>query len=68
MSATGAAALPAALAVAGVAPALVLVLAGLYQLSPLKSTCLSHCVSPLGFFATHSLRGLQSVTPCPAPR
>jgi predicted metal-binding membrane protein len=53
-----AAALPAVLAVAAVAPALVLVLAGLYQLSPLKSTCLSHCVSPLGFFAAHSQRGL----------
>jgi predicted metal-binding membrane protein len=58
LAVTYAAALPAALAVAGVAPALVLVLAGLYQLSPLKSTCLSHCVSPLGFFAAHSRRGL----------
>ncbi len=50
--------IPALSPVAAVAPALVLVAAGLYQLSPLKSTCLSHCVSPLGFFAAHSHRGL----------
>ena len=27
-----------------------LLLAGLYQLTPLKNTCLAHCRSPLGFF------------------
>jgi predicted metal-binding membrane protein len=30
--------------------ALLLTLAGLYQLTPLKNACLSHCRSPLGFF------------------
>jgi predicted metal-binding membrane protein len=32
--------------------ALLLVVAGIYQLTPLKSTCLAHCRSPLGFFMT----------------
>jgi predicted metal-binding membrane protein len=27
--------------------------AGFYQLTPLKSTCLSHCQSPLGFLMSH---------------
>lgn len=31
----------------------VLVAAGLYQLSPLKSVCLRHCRSPLSFFMQH---------------
>jgi predicted metal-binding membrane protein len=31
----------------------VLVLAGLFQLSPLKQVCLRHCRSPLGFFLGH---------------
>lgn len=30
----------------------VLIVAGLYQWIPLKSACLSHCRSPLGFFST----------------
>jgi len=29
-----------------------LALAGLYQLTPLKNSCLAHCRSPLGFFMT----------------
>jgi predicted metal-binding membrane protein len=32
--------------------AVVLVLAGLYQLTPIKNVCLAHCRSPLGFFMT----------------
>jgi len=43
---------------ATVVPGSLLILAGAYQFSPLKSTCLSHCVSPVGFFAVHSRRGL----------
>lgn len=30
-----------------------LVAAGIYQLTPLKNACLSHCRSPLGFFMQH---------------
>jgi len=32
--------------------AALLVLAGVYQLTPLKNACLAHCRSPLGFFMT----------------
>jgi len=42
-----------------IAPSAVLVLAGIYQLTPLKDRCLSNCVSPVGFFATHSREGLM---------
>ncbi len=45
-------------ALALVGPSLVLILAGVYQLTPLKSACLSHCVSPLSFFLLHSRKGL----------
>jgi predicted metal-binding membrane protein len=41
-----------------IAPSAILITAGIYQFSSLKSRCLSQCVSPLGFFATHSRRGL----------
>jgi len=41
-----------------VAPGFVLILAGVYQLSPLKLKALSHCVSSFGFFALHSRTGL----------
>jgi predicted metal-binding membrane protein len=37
----------------GTATAVVLALAGLYQLSPLKGACLRACRSPLGFLMTH---------------
>jgi predicted metal-binding membrane protein len=37
----------------GIAPAVVLILAGLYQLSPLKSACLSQCRSPAQFISRH---------------
>ena len=40
------------------APGIVLIFTGIYQLSPLKSRCLSHCISPMGFFAVHSQKGL----------
>jgi predicted metal-binding membrane protein len=32
---------------------LILLAAGIYQLTPLKRACLSHCRSPLGFLVTH---------------
>jgi predicted metal-binding membrane protein len=41
-----------------VAPSAVLALAGAYQLTSLKTKCVSGCVSPMGFFALHSHRGL----------
>jgi predicted metal-binding membrane protein len=41
-----------------VAPAAVLVAAGVYQFSSLKTRCLSQCVSPFGFFATHTAKGI----------
>jgi predicted metal-binding membrane protein len=31
----------------------VLLVAGLYQLTPLKRVCLDHCRTPLGFVASH---------------
>ncbi len=40
---------PATLSAAPVVGGLLLLLAGLYQFTPLKETCLSRCVSPLGF-------------------
>jgi predicted metal-binding membrane protein len=39
--------------------AFLLILAGLYQLSPLKNSCLTHCRSPLGFFMTEWRNGLS---------
>jgi predicted metal-binding membrane protein len=41
-----------------VAPGVILVATGLYQFSSIKSRCLSQCISPFGFFATHSRKGL----------
>jgi predicted metal-binding membrane protein len=41
------------------AGAAVLALAGLYQLTPLKSACLAHCQSPLGFLLGHWRDGLR---------
>ena len=37
----------------------ILMLAGLYQWSPLKGACLSHCRSPLGFFSTEWREGVS---------
>jgi predicted metal-binding membrane protein len=41
------------------APGAVLIIAAVYQLSPLKRACLSKCVSPMGFFTIHNERGLS---------
>ena len=41
-----------------IAPAGILFATGLYQFTPLKFKCLSGCVSPIGFFATKSQKGL----------
>jgi predicted metal-binding membrane protein len=41
-----------------IAPSSILIAAGLYQFSSLKSRCLSKCISPFGFFATQSRSGL----------
>ncbi len=49
---------PALSAASRVAPGLVLLLAGVYQLSPLKYRCLSSCASPFGFFLRYSRKGL----------
>jgi predicted metal-binding membrane protein len=38
------------------ATGIALAVAGLYQMTPLKQICLSHCRSPLDFFARHHLR------------
>jgi predicted metal-binding membrane protein len=35
----------------------VLIAAGVWQLTPFKNACLKRCVSPLGFFLTHSRQG-----------
>jgi predicted metal-binding membrane protein len=35
----------------------VILVAGIYQLTPLKNVCLSHCRSPLGFILTHDFGG-----------
>ena len=40
-----------------VAVAAVLVLAGVWQLTPLKEKSLSKCISPMAFFMTHAERG-----------
>lgn len=36
----------------------VLFVSGGWQLTPLKDRCLSRCISPLGFFLTHTKKGL----------
>jgi predicted metal-binding membrane protein len=40
-----------------IAAGTVLVVAGVYQLTPLKDTCLRACRSPLGFVVTHNATG-----------
>lgn len=50
---------PVLVSFAFLAPGLVLVLAGIYQLSPMKVKALSYCISPLGFFAVHLRKGLS---------
>lgn len=41
-----------------IAPSTILIGAGCYQFSSLKTRCQSQCISPFGFFAAHSDRGL----------
>ncbi|MHB1867845.1 MAG: DUF2182 domain-containing protein, partial [Nitrososphaerales archaeon] len=41
-----------------VAPSAILIATGCYQFSSLKTRCQSQCISPFGFFAAHSDRGL----------
>ncbi len=41
----------------GLFSAAVLIMAGVYQLSPLKNACLSSCRTPLGFIMTHWREG-----------
>jgi predicted metal-binding membrane protein len=41
-----------------IVPSLILVGTGIYQFSSLKMRCLSQCISPFGFFATRSSKGL----------
>jgi predicted metal-binding membrane protein len=41
----------------GLAGGIVLILAGLYEFSPLKSRCLSHCRSPLEWIAHYQRPG-----------
>lgn len=36
----------------------VMMVAGVWQLTPYKDACVKHCVSPLGFFLTHAKNGL----------
>jgi predicted metal-binding membrane protein len=45
------------LSVAGVAA--VLLVTGIWQLTPLKERMLGKCISPMGFFLTHSKKGLS---------
>jgi len=39
--------------------AIVLLVAGVWQLTPFKNACLKRCVSPLGFFLTHAKKGFM---------
>jgi predicted metal-binding membrane protein len=50
---------PSLSAVSALAPGAVLIVAAAYQLSPLKTACLSNCVSPMRFFVAHSKSGLS---------
>ncbi len=51
-------AVPTLARISFIGPTLVLVVAGVYQLSGLKVRAMSVCVSPIGFFATKMRRGL----------
>jgi predicted metal-binding membrane protein len=48
---------PQSLAIGPAAGSAVLVAAGLFQLSPAKNACLSHCRAPLGYFLTEWREG-----------
>ncbi len=45
--------------ITSVAGAVLLILAGLYQLTPFKNLCLAHCRSPFGFFMTEWRDGIS---------
>jgi predicted metal-binding membrane protein len=49
---------PSLVLISVLAPSAVLITTGIYQFTPLKSRCLSQCVSPIGFFAAHYSSGL----------
>jgi predicted metal-binding membrane protein len=49
---------PTLLALSIITPSAILIIAGIYQFTSLKSRCLTQCISPFGFFATHSHGGL----------
>jgi predicted metal-binding membrane protein len=49
---------PGMAAKSGVLSAAILILAGAYQLLPVKNACLAHCRSPLGFLSEHWREGL----------
>lgn len=53
-----AAMIPSLSSYATLALGVVLIGAGVWQLTPLKEVCLRNCTSPLGFFLTHSKSGL----------
>jgi len=50
---------PILASLAFVVPSAILIGTGVYQFSSLKNRCLSQCISPFGFFATHSKDGLS---------
>jgi len=50
---------PGAALTSSLAGGTLLVLAGLYQITPWKSACLTHCQSPLGFMLTHWREGRE---------
>jgi predicted metal-binding membrane protein len=50
--------LPATATLSILASSAILMVTGAYQFTPLKSRCLSNCVSPMGFFAVHLRNGL----------
>lgn len=50
--------IPSLSSYATLAIGVVLIGAGVWQLTPLKEVCLRNCTSPLGFFLTHSKSGL----------
>jgi predicted metal-binding membrane protein len=53
------AALPWLSSFSGAGVAAVLLVAGMWQLTPLKEKSLSKCISPMGFFMTHAKKGLS---------
>ncbi len=52
---------PAMRSTSGVLAALLLMTAGLYQLTPLKAACLRHCRAPIQFFTRHWRPGAGGV-------